>query len=83
VPGLAEHFVYLNDDMFLGRPVTRSLFFTPNGIPRYFLENTVGNLVERTLTFGALVQGGVMDRFPNLKICNLFSRISISMMDTR
>lgn len=40
-------------------------------ITRYFLENTVGNLVERTLTFGALVQGGVMDRFPRLKICLL------------
>jgi aminocarboxymuconate-semialdehyde decarboxylase len=40
-------------------------------IPRYFLENTVGNLVERTLTFGALVQGGVMDRFPKLKVCLL------------
>ncbi len=42
-----------------------------NRIPRYFLENTVGNLVERTLTFGALVQGGVMDRFPRLKVCLL------------
>ncbi len=40
-------------------------------IPRYFLENTVGNLVERTLTFGALVQGGIIDRFPKLKICLL------------
>jgi aminocarboxymuconate-semialdehyde decarboxylase len=40
-------------------------------IPRYFLENTVGNLVERTLTFGALVQGGIMDRFPKLKVCLL------------
>jgi aminocarboxymuconate-semialdehyde decarboxylase len=40
-------------------------------IPRYFLENTVGNLVERTLTFGALVQGGIIDRFPRLKICLL------------
>jgi len=40
-------------------------------IPRYFLENTVGNLVERTLTFGTLVQGGVMDLFPRLKVCLL------------
>ncbi|HIH88364.1 TPA: amidohydrolase [Candidatus Bathyarchaeota archaeon] len=40
-------------------------------IPRYFLENTVGNLVERTLTYGALVQGGIMDRFPRLKVCLL------------
>ena len=40
-------------------------------ISRYFLDNTVGNLVERTLTFGALVQGGVIDHFPNVKICLL------------
>jgi aminocarboxymuconate-semialdehyde decarboxylase len=38
-------------------------------IPRYFLENTVGNLVDRALTFGALVQGGVIDRYPDLKLC--------------
>jgi aminocarboxymuconate-semialdehyde decarboxylase len=36
---------------------------------RYFLHNTVGNLVDRTLTFGCLVGGGVMDRYPDLKIC--------------
>ncbi len=40
-------------------------------IPRYFLENTVGNLVERVLTFGALVHGGTIDRFPKLKVCLL------------
>ncbi|MBN2336311.1 amidohydrolase family protein, partial [Candidatus Bathyarchaeota archaeon] len=28
---------------------------------RYFLHNTVGNLVDRTLTYGILVGGGVMD----------------------
>ena len=36
---------------------------------RYFLHNTVGNLVDRTLTYGCLVGGGVMDRHPDLKIC--------------
>jgi aminocarboxymuconate-semialdehyde decarboxylase len=35
----------------------------------YFLFNSIGNLVDRTLAFGALVYGGVMDRHPNLKIC--------------
>ena len=38
-------------------------------ISRYHLPNTVGNLVDRTLTFAALVFGGVMDRCPDLKIC--------------
>jgi aminocarboxymuconate-semialdehyde decarboxylase len=36
---------------------------------KYFLHNTVGNLVDRTLTYGCLVGGGVMDNHPDLKIC--------------
>jgi aminocarboxymuconate-semialdehyde decarboxylase len=36
---------------------------------KYFLLNTIGNLVDRTLSFGTLVYGGVMDRYANLKIC--------------
>jgi aminocarboxymuconate-semialdehyde decarboxylase len=35
----------------------------------YHLSNTIGNLVERVTTFASLVFGGVMDKFPNLKIC--------------
>lgn len=31
IPGLAEHFVYLNDDVFLGRPTRPELFFSPGG----------------------------------------------------
>jgi aminocarboxymuconate-semialdehyde decarboxylase len=38
-------------------------------ITKYFLPNAVGNLVDRTLTFGSLVYGGVMDRHPGLAIC--------------
>jgi aminocarboxymuconate-semialdehyde decarboxylase len=36
---------------------------------RYGLANTVGNLTDRALTFGALVFGGVIDEFPDLKLC--------------
>lgn len=36
-------------------------------IKRYKLGNSVGNLTERALVFGALVFGGVMDRCPDLK----------------
>jgi hypothetical protein len=32
VEGLAEHYLYLNDDVFFGRPVSPTLFFHPNGI---------------------------------------------------
>jgi hypothetical protein len=40
IPGLAEHFLYSNDDMFFGRPVTPAMFFSPGGISR-FIEATV------------------------------------------
>ncbi len=31
IPGLAEHFLYSNDDMFFGRPVGPDMFFSPGG----------------------------------------------------
>jgi glycosyltransferase involved in cell wall biosynthesis len=31
VPGLAEHFVYLNDDFLLGRPIRPEALFSPGG----------------------------------------------------
>ncbi|WP_337192095.1 stealth family protein [Streptomyces sp. HUCO-GS316] len=36
IEGLAEHFLYFNDDMFIGRPVAPHAFFTPTGTARYF-----------------------------------------------
>lgn len=33
IPGLAEHFLYSNDDMFINRPVKKSDFFTADGLP--------------------------------------------------
>jgi hypothetical protein len=39
IPGLAEHFVYLNDDMLLGRPVAPDLFFSPGGLPAVLLSD--------------------------------------------
>ncbi|MEI3847341.1 MULTISPECIES: stealth conserved region 3 domain-containing protein [unclassified Microbacterium] len=35
IPGLAEHFLYSNDDMFFGRPVEPELFFTPGGVTKF------------------------------------------------
>ncbi|MEP6842103.1 MAG: stealth conserved region 3 domain-containing protein [Pseudolysinimonas sp.] len=39
IPGLAEHFLYSNDDMFFGRPVSPMMFFSPGGVSR-FVEAT-------------------------------------------
>jgi aminocarboxymuconate-semialdehyde decarboxylase len=38
-------------------------------IDRYHLPNTIGNLVDRAVTFACFVFGGVMDACPDLKIC--------------
>lgn len=39
IPGLSEHFLYSNDDMFFGRPVSPAMFFSPGGITK-FIEAT-------------------------------------------
>lgn len=43
IPGLSEHFLYSNDDMFFGRRVNPDLFFTSGGLTK-FLEgpNRIG-----------------------------------------
>jgi hypothetical protein len=38
VPDLSEYFVYLNDDVFIGRPTTPDDFFYPNGIEKIRFE---------------------------------------------
>ena len=39
ITGLSEHFLYSNDDMFFGRPVTPDMFFSPGGLTK-FIEAT-------------------------------------------
>ncbi|MFP3914542.1 MAG: amidohydrolase family protein, partial [Actinomycetota bacterium] len=41
---------------------------TTQRIARYKLPNAVGNLTERALVFATLIFGGVLDRFPDLKL---------------
>lgn len=36
IPGLAEHFLYVNDDVLLGRPVLPGTFFHANGLTKFF-----------------------------------------------
>jgi hypothetical protein len=38
IEGLSEHFLYLNDDVFFGRPVKPELFFEGSGLSRFFLS---------------------------------------------
>ncbi|MCX3059192.1 stealth conserved region 3 domain-containing protein [Streptomyces beihaiensis] len=48
IEGLAEHFLYLNDDVFFGRPVGAELFFQSNGASRFFWSPTTVPLGEAT-----------------------------------
>jgi hypothetical protein len=57
IPGLAEKFIYFNDDCFVGRPVTRDLFYDPaDGRPRFYnngkYEQSVVALRPLTNQFG-------------------------------
>lgn len=36
IPGLSEHFLYINDDMFFGRPLLPNTFFHTNGLAKFF-----------------------------------------------
>ena len=36
---------------------------------KYHLSNTIGNLADRAVTFASFVFGGVMDKYPDLRVC--------------
>jgi hypothetical protein len=40
IPGLARRFLYLNDDVFLGAPVSPDDFFIPGGGQRVYVQDT-------------------------------------------
>ncbi|WP_329104473.1 stealth family protein [Micromonospora sp. NBC_01699] len=40
IPGLAEHFLHLDGNVLLGRPVLPGTFFHPNGLTRFFPSRT-------------------------------------------
>ncbi|NEE57129.1 sugar phosphotransferase, partial [Streptomyces sp. SID8455] len=37
----SDHFLYFNDDVFLGRSVTPAEFFHANGLSKYFPSNAL------------------------------------------
>lgn len=50
IPGIAEHFLYSNDDMFFGRPLSPELFFSPGGITKFVEASTRIGLGENDPT---------------------------------
>ena len=49
IPGLAEHFLYCNDDFMLGRPLCPNDFFTPEGTPRIWAVQRGKKTMQRLL----------------------------------
>ncbi|MFD4372236.1 stealth family protein [Streptomyces sp. NPDC058486] len=41
IPDLSEHFLYLNDDVFFGRPTTLGSFFHANGLSKFFMSKAL------------------------------------------
>jgi hypothetical protein len=49
IDGLSDHFLYLNDDMFFGRPVAPQTFFLASGLTKIFMSQSrvpMGPVVE-------------------------------------
>lgn len=46
IDGLAEHYLYFNDDMILGRSVGASKFFHGNGVSKFFYSRALVNFNE-------------------------------------
>ncbi len=51
VPGLAEHYVYMNDDFFFARRVIGAKFFHASGLAKFFLSRALIPLGEPGPTF--------------------------------
>ena len=50
ITGLSEQFLYLNDDVFFGRPVAPELFFHGNGLSKFFLSHMQVELGDASST---------------------------------
>lgn len=58
IEGLAEHFLYFNDDVFLGRPLTPDMFFHANGLTKFFPSSRLLGLGERVPTDQPAIAAG-------------------------
>lgn len=62
IPDLAEHYLYLNDDVFFGRPVSKELFFQRKGMSKFFLSTAMVGLGPRHSNEAAFVQAAKNNR---------------------
>mmetsp|Transcript_56151 Transcript_56151/g.102972 ORF Transcript_56151/g.102972 Transcript_56151/m.102972 type:complete len:396 (-) Transcript_56151:45-1232(-) len=71
IPGLAEHFIFFDDDMFIGRPLSKSFFFTEDGKAVYYTMEIVGELMSQSVKTDSPVVGDLM--FQSAKTDSLFA----------
>jgi hypothetical protein len=62
IDGLAEHFLYFNDDFFLGRPVRPTQFFQANGVSRFFTSKAQVALGDRSVADLPVLAAGKNNR---------------------
>lgn len=62
IPGLAEHFIYINDDMFLGRPLLPTAFFHANGVAKFFTSPAQLELGEASVDDAPVTAAGKNNR---------------------
>lgn len=62
IPGLAEHYVYFNDDVFLGRTTTPDTFFHPNGLSKFYYSRSQLGLGDPDPAERAPVSAGRVNR---------------------
>ena len=60
IPGLAEHFIYFNDDIFINKKLGRDFFFTQEGLPIYYSDIRVYKEKERVLSLPGNERNRVM-----------------------
>lgn len=65
IPGLAEHYIYFNDDVFLGRALGWSAFFDDEGRSRFYpspAEIPVESVAERSIDAATMNGRRLLDR---------------------
>lgn len=53
IPGLSEHFIYTNDDVFVNKPLTWDFFFSEDGLPIHYNDVRVTKELEHLLSIPA------------------------------
>ena len=48
IPGLMEHFIYFNDDCLIGRPLSKSFFFTDKGKIIFYGRKKLNRFIKKT-----------------------------------